>query len=145
MFNIFSTSYLCKNFENIVETMNAYALDKEHFHDFSTPIYHGMMVGEKAYDHNAHNVEENDFYHVAYILGYDDDNMSHLVAFQFGFYIGMFQSLSEAAQHLIVEEDDYQRLSLHLKDNNMGDISPAQLQRHSMNVTYALAFIDSYV
>lgn len=71
--------------------------------------------------------------------------MSHLVAFQFGFYIGMFQSLSEAAQHLIVEEEDYHRLSNHLKENNMGDISAKQLQRHSMNITYALAFIDSYV
>lgn len=142
MLNIFSSTFLLNNFKDMVETMETYALDKERFYEFSTPIYHGMMTGDNA---QAHGVGENEFYTIADALGYNVDNMSHLVAFQFGFYVGMFHSMSQAAEHLVVEEEDYQRLSAHLKENNMGDISVDQLQRHSMNITYALAFIDSYV
>lgn len=142
MLNIFSSTFLLNNFKDMVETMETYALDKERFYEFSTPIYHGMMTGDNA---QAHGVGDNEFYTIADALGYNVDNMSHLVAFQFGFYVGMFHSLSQAAEHLVVEEEDYQRLSSHLKENNMGNISAEQLQRHSMNITYALAFIDSYV
>lgn len=142
MLNIFSSTFLRNNFEDMVETMDTYALDKDRFHKFSTPIYHGMMTGDNA---KAHGVGDNEFYTIADALGYSVDNMSHLVAFQFGFYVGIFHSMSQAAEHLVVEEEDYHRLSNHLKENNMGDISAEQLQRHSMNITYALAFIDSYV
>ena len=140
--NIFSSYYLQNNFQSISDDLRSYAIDHKRFDEIAPFIYHGMMVGENA---RSRGMDEESFYTVADSMGYKEDNLSRLVAFQFGFYIGLFSSLAQAANLLVEEEEDYKRLSEHLENSDMGTISSKQLQSHPLNITYALAFIDSYV
>lgn len=139
---IFTSNFLKENFDSIKENLKECAHDLDAYHKvIEKPLLAGIVAGDNG---KVKRLETTDFIDIAYDLGYNDSDMAELSAFEYGMAIGYFEDLTEAAQWLVSDEEDFDQIARHLT-LDLEDITAEELAQSPMKITLAMAFIDSYV
>lgn len=139
---LFTSQFLKQNFETIKDNLEECAHDYDDYRNvIKKPLLAGIVAGDNG---RARRLEPTDFTDIGYELGYLDNNLAELIAFEYGMAIGYFEDLTEAAQWLVSDEEDFERIADHLADD-LEDVTAEQLAESPMTITLAMALIDSYI
>lgn len=103
----FRTSYMSKYFHIILEVCREVACNDDDFDTIIAPaLTYGLVACDGAQDTG---MTTDDVYEAAYTLAIDEDNTAAFEAFAFGAVLALTQSIDQALEWAIVDEEDYQR------------------------------------
>lgn len=138
----FRTAFMQDEFVRIVETCQQCAYDDTRFNDVILPaLITGLAACDGAQDDG---MQLRDIDEVAYTLHIDGDDLPTIEAFGLGAAIAITQSIERAAEWMLIDEEDFERVRIHRQTHEDALITDADV-RAMPSLDAALALIDSYI
>ena len=138
----FRTEYMRNNFHRIVAELEEAAYNDPRCERVILPAFiSGLAACDGAHEDG---MTLNDIYDVAYTLHVNQDYIAHSESFVFGAATALLQSLDEAAEWMLIDEEDYIRIAEHR--TAVAGVKITVDAVHDMpTLDAALALLDSYI
>lgn len=138
----FRTEYMRNNFHRIVAELEEAAYNDPRCERVILPAF---LAGLAACDGAGESgMQLSDIYDVAFTLHVNQDCTAHIESFVFGAATALLQSLDEAAQWMLIDEEDYIRIAQHRTEVAGVEITTDAVREMPV-LDAALALLDSYI
>lgn len=143
----FRTEYMRNNFHRIVAELEEAAYNDPRCEKVILPAFLSGLAacdGAGISEDNLHGMQLTDIYDVAFTLHVNQNDTAHIESFVFGAATALLQSLDEAAEWMLIDEEDYIRIAQHRTEVAGVEITVDAV--HDMPaLDAALALLDSYI